>query len=215
MTPVAAEAAIEPDERSLLADEDALVVRHYAQALVDAAAAENQAETALEDLEHIDQEVLRVHPQFKQILGSSQVSGSEKDRILVNVFGDRVCSVVLRFLRVLNRHGRLGLLASLPREARQIWDRRHKRVEVFIRTAIPLDEDQKEALRQRVAAMISATPIMRITTDPSLIGGLIVQVGDQVTDASVRNGLEKIRQRLLEGKTHEIQSRRDQFSNPA
>ena len=63
--------------------------------------------------------------------------------------------------------------------------------------------------------MIGATPIMQITTDPALIGGLIVQVGDQVCDASVQNRLEQLRQRLIEGKTHEIQSRRDQFSYPA
>ena len=140
---------------------------------------------------------------------------AEKDRILLDVFGDRVSSVVLRFLRVLNRHGRLGLLSALSREARQIWDRRHKRVPVFVRTAVPLDQGQEQALRERVAGMIAATPIMQITIDPSLIGGLIVQVGDQVCDASVQNRLEKLRQRLIEGKTHEIQSRRDQFSNPA
>jgi F-type H+-transporting ATPase subunit delta len=215
MTPPAAAAAVEPFERSLLAGDDAVVVRHYAEALVDAAVAENQAEAALEELEKIDHEVLRAHPEFAQILGSSQISATEKDRMLVDVFGDRVSRVVLRFLRVLNRHGRLGLLSALPREARQIWDRRHKRVPVFVRTAVPLDEGRQEALRQRVAGMIGATPIMQITTDPSLIGGLIVQVGDQVTDASVRNRLERLRQRLIEGNTHEIQSRRDQFSNPA
>jgi len=146
---------------------------------VDAAVAENQAEAALEDLEAIDREGLREHPKFSQVLGSSQVSGAEKDRILLDVFGDRVSSVVLRFLRV------------------------------------PLDQGQEQALRERVAGMIAATPIMQITTDPSLIGGLIVQFGDQVCDASVQNRLEKLRQRLIEGKTHEIQSRRDQFSNPA
>ena len=86
---------------------------------------------------------------------------------------------------------------------------------VYVRTAVPLDQGQEQALREQVAGMIAATPIMQITTDPSLIGGLIVQVGDQVCDASVRNRLEKLRQRLIEGKTHEIQSRRDQFSNPA
>jgi F-type H+-transporting ATPase subunit delta len=42
-----------------------------------------------------------------------------------------------------------------------------------------------------------------------------VQVGDQVCDASLRNRLEQLRKRLIEGKTHEIQSRRDQFSDPA
>ncbi len=209
-----AAAPIESTDRSLLSGDDAVVVRYYAEALVDAAVAENQAEAALEDLEAIEREVLREHPSFRQILGSSQVSGTEKDRILVELFGDRVASVVFRFLRVLNRHGRLGLLSALSRETRQIWDRRHKRVPVFVRTAVPLDQGQEQALRERVAGMIAATPIMRITIDPSLIGGLIVQFGDQVCDASVQNRLEKLRQRLIEGKTHEIQSRRDQFSNP-
>ena len=215
MTAPTAAAPIDRTDGSLLSGDDAVVVRHYAEALVDAAVAENQAEVALEDLEAIDHEVLRAHPQFRQILASSRVSGTEKDRMLVDIFGDRVSSVVLRFLRVLNRHGRLGLLSSLPREARQIWDRRHKRVPVLVRTAVPIDEGQERALRERVTKMIAATPILQITTDPSLIGGLIVQVGDQVCDASVRNRLEKLRQRLIEGKTHEIQSRRDQFSNPA
>ncbi len=215
MTAPAAAAPIETADRSLLSGDDAVVVRHYALALVDAAVAENQAEVALEDLEAIDREVLREYPKFRQVLGTSQVAGAEKDRILVDLFGDRVSSVVLRFLRVLNRHGRLGLLSALSREARQIWDRRHKRVPVFVRTAVPLDQGQEQALRERVAGMIAATPIMQITIDPSLIGGLIVQIGDQVCDASVQNRLEKLRQRLIEGKTHEIQSRRDQFSNPA
>jgi F-type H+-transporting ATPase subunit delta len=208
-------AASEAVDRSSSGGDDAEVVRHYAEALVNAAAVENQAEPAIEELEAIAGEVLSAYPRFRQLLDSSQVSAPEKDRILMDVFGDRVSSVVLRFLRVLNRHGRLGLLTSLARETRQIWDRRHRRVPVLVRTAVPLDEGQQEALRQKVAGMIAATPIMQITTDPALIGGLIVQVGDQVCDASIQNRLEQLRQRLIEGKTHEIQSRRDQFSYPA
>ncbi len=215
MTVRATAAPIESIERSLLAGEDAEAVRPYAEALVGAAVTENQAEAALDDLEAIDREVLTAYPKLRQLLASAQVSAVEKDRILVELFGDRVSSVVLRFLRVLNRHGRLGLLPALARESRQIWDRRHKRVPVLVRTAVPLDEAQEAALRDRVERMISATPILQITTDPALIGGLIVQVGDQVCDASVRNRLEQLRQRLIEGKTHEIQSRRDQFSYPA
>jgi F-type H+-transporting ATPase subunit delta len=215
MTAPATAAPAEGMDRSLLAGDLAVVVRHYADALVSAAAAENQAEQAIEDLEAIDGEVLSAYPRFQQVLSSSQVRAAEKDRLVVEVFGERVSSVVLRFLRVLNRRGRLGLLSSLAREARQLWDRRHNRVPVFVRTAVPLDDSQKEALRQQVATMTPATPIMQITTDPELIGGLIVQIGDQVCDASVRNRLEQLRQRLIEGKTHEIQSRRDQFSHPA
>ena len=63
--------------------------------------------------------------------------------------------------------------------------------------------------------MIDATPVITLEVDPSLIGGLVVQVGDDVYDASVRTRLEQLRDRLIEGKTHEIQSRRDHFSHPA
>ena len=215
MTAKASAASTGAVDRSLISGGDAEVVRHYAEALVNAAIGENQAEAALDDLEAIDQEVLDVYPNFAKVLGSSQVSMAEKDRMLVEVFGDRVSAVVLRFLRVLNRHGRLGLLSPLAREARHLWDRRHKRIPVYVRTAVPLQPAQEDALREKVGRMIAATPMMQITTDPSLIGGLIVQVGDQVCDASVQNRLEQLRQRLIEGKTHEIQSRRDQFSYPA
>jgi F-type H+-transporting ATPase subunit delta len=191
------------------------LVRHYADAFVGAAIKENQAEAAIEDLEAIDREILAVHPEFRQILASSQVATGEKDRILVSLLSDRVSSVVLRFLRVLNRRDRLALISPLAREARQVWDRRHHRIPVSVRTAVPLDSSQEAALLEQIRRMISGTPILQITTDPSLIGGLVVQVGDQVCDVSVRNRLEQLRQRLIEGKTHEIQSRRDQFSHPA
>ena len=84
-----------------------------------------------------------------------------------------------------------------------------------VRTAAPLDEAQAEALRRKLARLTPGTPVLQVTTDPGLIGGLVVQIGDEVFDASVRNRLEQIRQRLIEGKTHEISKRRDQFSHPA
>jgi F-type H+-transporting ATPase subunit delta len=63
--------------------------------------------------------------------------------------------------------------------------------------------------------MLAATPVPSYQVDPALIGGLIVQIGDDVYDASVRSRLQQLRNRLIEGRTHEIQSRRDQFSYSA
>jgi len=195
--------------------DDTEVVRHYADAFVSAAVTEGEAQSAIEDLEAIAGEVLAEHPGLQRVLSSAQVTPADKDRILLSIFGEGVSGVVLRFLRVLNRRGRLGLVSPLAREARQIWDRRHKRIQVGVTTAVPLDEGQQSALAEQVARLISGTPILKYSIDPSLIGGLVVQVGDQVFDSSVRNRLEQVRQRLIEGKTHEIQSRRDQFSHSA
>ena len=75
--------------------------------------------------------------------------------------------------------------------------------------------DEAVAFASGMAAMTAATPVLELSTDPSLIGGLVVQIGDQLYDASVKNRLEQVRKRLIEGKTHEIQKRRDQFSHSA
>jgi len=131
------------------------------------------------------------------------------------VFEGRASSLVLRFLRVLNRHERLDLLGPVLREARAIWDRRNRRIPVQVRSAVPLDETQLQSLRDQLARLIAGTPILNVSTDPELIGGMVVQVGDHRYDASVKSRLAQLRHRLIEGKTHEIQSRRDQFSYPA
>ena len=196
-------------------DEEMVLARTYAEALVNVADKEGQVDAVLDELDEIVTDVLDANPRFATLLASPLLAETEKERILIQTFEGRALPSVLRFLRVLNRHGRLGLIAAVARGAREIWDRRQNRRPVTVRSAVPLDDTQQSALRERLAAMLGAIPLIKLVVDPSLIGGLVVQTGDDVYDASVRNRLELLRRRLIEGKTHEIQSRRDHFSYPA
>ncbi len=191
------------------------VARRYADALINAAEHEGGVEPVLAEFAEIESDLLERFPPFAAILASPRVPAREKDRMLVEILDGRASSLALRFLRVLNRHGRLDLLGVVLREARSIWDRRQGRVLVRVLTAVPLEADQLESLRSRLARLLGATPILKTATDARLIGGLVIEVGDDRYDASVKSRLEQVRQRLLEGKSHEIQSRRDQFSHPA
>ena len=189
------------------------LTRNYAEALLNASG--DQVNAVVEDLEAIESDVLRAQPRFALILTSPSVSIPEKDRILVDTFEGKALPTVVQFLRVLNRHGRLGMLTSVIRQARATLDRRQNRKPVTVRSAVPLDDGQKAEITARLASMVNATPVITLEVDPSLIGGLVIQVGDDVYDASVRTRLERLRGRLIERKTHEIQSRRDHFSYPA
>jgi F-type H+-transporting ATPase subunit delta len=189
------------------------LTRNYAEALLNASG--DQVNAVVEDLEAIETDVLRAQPRFALILMSPSVSIPEKDRILVDTFEGKALPTVVQFLRVLNRHGRLGMLTSVIRQARATIDHRQNRKPVTVRSAVPLDEGQKADIEARLASMVNATPVITLEVDPSLIGGLVIQVGDDVYDASVRTRLERLRGRLIERKTHEIQSRRDHFSYPA
>jgi F-type H+-transporting ATPase subunit delta len=191
------------------------VTRSYAEALLGAAENAGQADAVLDELDEVVSDVLRDHPRFAAILASPTLPAEQKDRILTETLEGRAHPMVVRFLRVLNRHGRLGQVGPIARAARALWDRKQNRRPVLVRSAVALDDAQREALRERIGRMIAATPVLTFEVDPALIGGLVVQVGDDVYDASVRSRLQQLRHRLIEGKTHEIQSRRDQFSHSA
>ena len=203
----------EVHEAPAVTDDSGEVARRYAEALIRAAEAEGAVDEVLDDLAQLERDVLKPIPRFAEILASPRVSAAEKDRILVDLFGNRASSLLLRFLRVLNRHDRLAYVTEVAAQARAAWDKRHNRVPVRVRSAFPLNEGQLEALRAALSRMTGATPILDVSTDPTLIAGLVVQVGDLRYDASAKSRLAQLRQRLIEGKTHEIQSRRDQFSH--
>ncbi len=187
--------------------------RTYADALLGAAG--DEAGAVVAELDEIVEDVLHGQPRFAAMLGPAGPSPAEKDRLLVEVFGGRALPTVVNFLRVLNRHGRLAMLEGVAREARLAWDRKNGRRPVTVRSAVALDDAQRSAIEGRLAALVGAAPRLTLEVDPSLIAGLVVQVGDDVYDASVRTRLSRLRDRLIERKTHEIQSRRDHFSHPA
>jgi len=196
-------------------DEQSLeLARTYAEALLNAAEKTGQPGEVLDELDEVRSLLGGGSPEFARLMASPAHSSTDKDRLLVKAFEGKATPTAFHFLRVLNRHGRLGMLGPVVRLAREVWDRRQNRRPVTVRSAVPLDDGQKDALRDRLARALGATPVFHEEVDPGLIGGLVVQVGDDVYDASVRTRLEQLRHRLIEGKTHEIQSRRDHFRHP-
>jgi F-type H+-transporting ATPase subunit delta len=190
----------EPDVAGTVYDEEvAHVARAYAEALVNAAARTDEVEAVVAELEEIEEDVLRSHPKFADVLASPSVPEPEKERILSDAFEGRALPTVVRFLKVLNRHGRLGLIAPVARESRILWDRKQNRRPVSVKSAVELDDGQRVRLGEKIGGMIGATPILKYEVDPSLIGGLVIQVGDDVYDASIKTRLDQMRRKLFTG----------------
>jgi F-type H+-transporting ATPase subunit delta len=189
---------------TVLDDKAEAGARAYAEALVNAAAKAGEVDAVLDELDEILADVLAAHPQFADLLRSPTLPSAEKDRMLVTLFDGRARPIVVNFLRVLNRHGRLELLPAIAREARTLWDRRLGRRSAMIRSAVPLDDQQLAALRERIGRIVGAEAVVRTEVDPSLIGGFVVQLGDDVYDASLRTRLERLRRRLVEEKLRQL-----------
>ncbi len=109
-------------------------------------------------------------------------------------FSDRTAN----FLRLLTDKQRIGILAEIESAYKDLMDKTLKKVRVTVRTAYPLTAELEGALKKRVADMTGKEVEMTVEDDASLIGGLIVRVGDTMYDGSIKTQLGNIRKLLGE-----------------
>lgn len=185
----------------------------YAKALLDVAEKAGDVQPVLADFDVLVSDVLAGFPKLEAVLASALVGIEEKDGILDRVLGGRVSPLFLRFLKVVSRHGRLDCLRAIHRRAHVLDDERGGRVRARFVTATPLDPALAQRIAENLRALLGAQPVIDWATDPELIGGAVLRIGDTVYDGSVASQLELLRQQIIDRSVHEIQSRRDRFRN--
>ncbi|MGD0899649.1 MAG: ATP synthase F1 subunit delta [Thermoguttaceae bacterium] len=187
----------------------------YATALLGAARTAGQTAAVLEELDALIDEVLREHPRLEAVLSSPLVRAAEKADVLDRVFGGRVTPLVLHFLKVVARHGRLDCLRAIRREARRKDEEARRRIHVRVSTAVALGLPELDRIRENLRGLIGGELVLEPAVDPELIGGAVLRIDDTVYDGSVLNQLQRVRQQMIERSVHEIQSRRDRFRHTA
>ncbi|HET6576300.1 MAG TPA: ATP synthase F1 subunit delta [Fimbriiglobus sp.] len=178
----------------------ARLARVYAEALM--AAAGTQADAIGDDLDALVADVLTEHPDAERFLASGAVNRKTKAAVLQAAFGEGVSEVLRNFLGVLNQNNRLGLLRAIAAAYRKLHDEAAGRVRVRVASAVPLSDVQLGKLKKTLTNQLRAEPVLDARTDPDLLGGLVVQVGDRVYDSSVRTRLNSLRTHLLASGTY-------------
>ena len=189
------------------------LARVYAEALVGIAIKRDQVDEIGDELRALVHEVLAANPRIAAYLASKAVKRSAKEPVIQKAFEGKFSDTMLDFLRILNRNDRLELLPHVAAAYLELQDSRGKRVRVTVRSAVELDEAQKDKLRDVLRAALQLEPILNTRVDPDLLGGLVVQVGDEVLDSSVRTRIDNFRNQLLARSSYEIQVGRDRFSS--
>jgi F-type H+-transporting ATPase subunit delta len=183
----------------------------YARALLGAAQKAGQSDAVLEELNALIDEALAGSPKLDTVLASPLISQDEKSALLDRVFQPRISKLLLNFLKVVSRHGRLDCLRAIRQQARKLYEEARGDVRVRITTATAVEPKQVEKIAAALAASLGRRPILETVVDPALVGGAVLRIGDSVYDGSVANQLQSIRQQMIDRSVHEIQSRRDSF----
>lgn len=189
------------------------VAKVYAVAYLDSAAGSG-ADAAVEELVSFVDDVVSPQSQFDQLLRGSALGRDEKIQLIDRVVAHRATPLFVNFLRVLAKHGRLDLLQSIRRQAEIELERRAGKRRVGVSSAAELSAESLASIRSSLAASLGCDPILETKVDPSLMGGLVIRVGDTVYDGSLKTQVKQLRGRLRERCLNEIQRGRDRFSHP-
>ncbi len=170
----------------------------YARGLLGAAEGQQLTERVLAELDSLIDDVLDKLSEFEQLLASPRISLEEKNRILDVAFSSRMTPLMLNFLKVTARHGRMDCLRQIRAAARQLFNEMRGRVEVTVETADAINSQVRSQIEQRLTAALGRQVELCCNVNPRLLGGLVVRVGDTVYDGSLENQLIRMRSDTLD-----------------
>jgi F-type H+-transporting ATPase subunit delta len=170
--------------------------RRYAQAVFRMAVEQKELNVWQSDLRKVAG-IIRDEALFA-FMENREVSFEEKARVLSERLGE-IHPMALKLVSMLVAKGRLGMIEDISDEYQQMLDnyRGIEGVQVAeVTTAIPLDDDYKLKLAQRITDMVGRPVVLRAKVDPGVVGGIVIRIGDRLIDGSIRSKLAALRREL-------------------
>ena len=174
------------------------VPRRYAMAWLTGSEERGNLDEIFADIGVIGR-LLRTSREFQLFLSSPVISKEKKCVVFKNLLGGRVSAETVAFIILLARKGREELLPEILEQFTAIRDERLGIVDARVTSVVEFAGTQQNVLQEKLEKYTRKKVRMHMALDQSLKGGLVIQIGDTVLDASVRHQLEMLKSRLLAG----------------
>jgi len=176
--------------------------RRYAEAAFDVALRDNTVDTWRGELDAAA--AIVAEERIGRALANPSIPLETRLETAEQTFGKLVGRQALNLIGLMLRRGRIEQLPRLAEEFRRLDDERKGITHATATSASSLTRDEVEALTRRLEDYTGGRIELDFQVDPSLLGGLVVRVGDRLMDGSVRSRLERLRNQLVSGAYQEI-----------
>ncbi|MDO5418149.1 MAG: ATP synthase F1 subunit delta [Lachnospiraceae bacterium] len=174
-----------------------LVSKVYGDALMEAALEQGELDSLFEEAGAL-KEVWKENPELSALLDNPKVVKEEKLELLKTVFCDRISPDMLGFLTTAVEKGRHKEIPSiLEYFIGQVKE--YKKIGIaYVTSAVALSDAQKAQVKERLLSTTSYVEFeIHYTVDASLIGGMVIRIGDRVVDSSIKTQLYQLEKELL------------------
>lgn len=181
------------NEAQTPSDAESLAARRYALAAFELAQENKDADAWRDALRQIAE--FMGDPEVRAVLENTRVSQEPKQRLIEAALGD-LPSLPMNLARLLVRKNRTALAVEIAEQFKRQMEEQQGISRARAITAVPLGDAEREALTRRLAEQTGGEVVLETEVDPDLLGGVVVQIGDRLIDASTRTKLRSLRDNL-------------------
>ena len=134
-----------------------------------------------------------------QLLDPELLGRDARVKCVERIFVGRVSEVTAGLLSVMARRGRLALVRAAAWQFGRLVNRRSNRQTVEVYSAVELDEGRRTTIQEQLRQFLRAEPLIHFEVQAGLLGGLKIRIGDDIYDASLGAGIERLCRKLGRG----------------
>jgi F-type H+-transporting ATPase subunit delta len=172
------------------------VASRYAKSLIDLSKEQQILDKVRDDL-NVFQRTLHQNVSLQNMLKSPVINNGDKIAILKKVFEKSFQKLTTDFFMIVVRKNRSAVLEAISHSFMDQYNEFNNIIKASVKTAQAIDATVTAEVTSFIEKQSGKKVALNATVDPSLIGGLVIQVGDNLYDASISGSLNKVKQNLL------------------
>lgn len=169
------------------------IAKEYGTALFEVACEVNEKKRYAEALETVKRTALGI-PQLLELISSPGIPLNERLDVIDRAFSEALPEHVLSYLKLMCEKGRIGCLIESIEEFRRLFDESERVSVVKVTSAIALTDEEKQRLTDKLTKKENRRVTAEYFVDPTLLGGLSIEVDGKIMDGSVRRRLRDVKE---------------------
>ena len=172
------------------------IARNYAEALFTSGERTGSTDLYANLLEAVAG-AIEADDKIRDFLESPRVPKAQKQEVLAKALKAHAPEPFVKFLGAVVKRGRQAIFPAIAKQYMALVDKKFNRVHAGVTMAREPDMVLQQAVKQSLGQVLGMEVIPHFRTDPAILGGLVVRVGDRIMDGSVRRRMATLRRKLL------------------
>ena len=171
------------------------IIRGYAQAILSVAEREGMLDKVEQELTRF-KEVVEKDASLQEFPKDPRVTSEGKQKAVAEILRREVSTISLHHISMAIEHGRAGLLLKVVEDFFSLAAASRRKVTAEVTTAVPLSEETGKKMENLLSEMIGEAVFLKTSVDPSLLGGMVIRVGERIIDGSIRSQFRRLKERI-------------------